>query len=129
MHIAGLGHKISFNMLWFLLNHRSLFDCVDFLLSKGFHPNSFIIGALLEPLHLNIRHLPDSTLQSLQDILTQRIAQHPGYLLEDSYVNLLRYIQQPFDKDLDGSFQKIKTLDQRRGIDSSKIFTDLYKLT
>ena len=128
-HIASLGHKISFNMLWFLLNHQSLFECVDFLRSKGFHQNSFIIGALLEPLHLNIRHLPDNTLQSLQSVLTERIAQRPGYLLEDSYINLLRYIQQPFDKDLYGSFEKIKAMDQRRGIDSRKIFTDLYKLT
>jgi hypothetical protein len=126
--IKQLDHKISFNMLWFLLNYKSLFDCVDFFRAQGFHPNSFVIGALLTPLHLNIRHLPNTVLKSLEAVLVDRIEQHPGYLLEDSYTNLLRYIQQPFDKTLEQSLTKIAKLDQRRGIDSKKIFKDLYKL-
>jgi hypothetical protein len=67
-------------------------------------------------------------LQFLKSKIQQRVADHPGYLLEDSYKNMLSYIQQPFEKDLAGSFKKIKTMDQRRNIDSSKIFTELYKL-
>jgi hypothetical protein len=60
--------------------------------------------------------------------LQSRINENPGYLLEDSYKNMLSYLDQPFEKDLAGSFDKIKTMDQRRNIDSSKIFTELYKL-
>jgi MoaA/NifB/PqqE/SkfB family radical SAM enzyme len=126
--IKQLDHKISFNMLWFLLNYRSVFDCVDYLKNLGFHNNSFVIGALLTPEHLNIRHLPEHVLQLLKSEIQQRINDHPGYLLEDSYKNMLSYIEQPFKKDLDGSFKQIKTMDQRRNIDSSKIFTELYKL-
>ena len=126
--IKQLDHKISFNMLWFLLNYRSVFDCVDYLKSLGFHNNSFVIGALLTPEYLNIRHLPESVLQLLKNEIQQRISNQPGYLLEDSYKNMLSYIEQPFEKDLVGSFEKIKTMDQRRRIDSSKIFTELYKL-
>jgi hypothetical protein len=127
-HIHSLDHKISFNMIWFLLNPLSIFDCVDWLKDQGFHNNSFVIGALLGPEYLNIRHLPDDMLQLLQTKLQDRIDQQPGYLLEDSYRNMLHYIQQSFDKDLEGSFEKIKQMDQRRGIDSSKIFTELYQL-
>lgn len=126
--IQNLDHKISFNMLYFLLNFRSLFDCVDHLRGRGFHANSFVIGALLDPLYLNIRHLPVPVLQSLERLLENRINERPGYLLENSYHNLLHYIRQPFDRDLLGSIQKIKTMDQRRGLDSGKIFTDLYEL-
>jgi MoaA/NifB/PqqE/SkfB family radical SAM enzyme len=126
--IKQLDHKISFNMLWFLLNYRSVFDCVDHLKSLGFHNNSFIIGALLTPEYLNIRHLPKNVLQLLKREIQQRISDRPGYLLEDSYKNMLSYIEQPFEKDLVRSFEKIKTMDQRRGVDSSKIFTELYKL-
>jgi MoaA/NifB/PqqE/SkfB family radical SAM enzyme len=126
--IQKLDHKISFNMLWFLLNFRSLFDCVDFFCDRGFHANSFVIGALLGPPYLNVRHLPQTVLESLATLLEARIMQSPGYLLEDSYRNLLHYIQQPFERDLAGSIQKLRILDQRRGLDSSKIFTDLYEL-
>lgn len=126
--VAGLGHKISFNMLYFLLNFRSLFDCVDYLRDKGFHANAFVIGALLSPLYLNVRHLPEIVLESMQTRLQDRINQRPGYLLEDSYCNLLHYIKQPFAADLALSIQKLQTMDQRRGLDSSQIFTDLYEL-
>jgi MoaA/NifB/PqqE/SkfB family radical SAM enzyme len=126
--IKQLDHKISFNMLWFLLNYESLFGCVDYLKNLGFHNNSFVIGALLDPEYLNVRHLPENVLNLLKTKLKSNINSAPGYLLEDSYRNLLSYIEQPFKNDLAGSFEKIKILDQRRNIDSSKIFTELYKL-
>ena len=126
-HIQTLDHKISFNMIWFVLNPWSIFDCVDWLKNQGFHNNSFVIGALLGPEYLNIRHLPDSVLKLLQENLKIRIAQQPGYLLEDSYRNMLHYIQQPFDKDLSATVEHIRRMDQRRGVDSTEIFTELYK--
>jgi sulfatase maturation enzyme AslB (radical SAM superfamily) len=131
--ITQLEHKISFNMLWFLLNYDSIFDCVDYLKQIGFHNNSFIIGALLGPEaqgpeYLNIRNLPENMLKLLENKLQDKISEAPGYLLEDSYRNMLNYIQTPFEKNLKRSFEKLWEMDQRRGLDSSKIFTDLYKL-
>ena len=126
--IRKLGHKISFNMLWFLLNYDSVFGCVAYLKDLGFHNNSFIIGALQTPSHLNIRHLPENVLNLLKLKLQLEINKNPGYLLEDSYRNMLHYITQPIEKNLTNSFEQIAVLDQRRGVDSSKIFKDLYKL-
>ena len=126
--IKKLDHKISFNMLWFLLNYDTVFGCVDYLKELGFHNNSFVIGALLSPEHLNIRHLPQNMLNLLKTKLDSKINEHPGYLLEDSYRNMLHYIDQPFEKNLQESFKKLSVMDQRRGVDSSKIFTELYKL-
>ena len=126
--IRKLDHKISFNMLWFLLNYDTVFECVDYLKRAGFNNNSFIIGALLEPDYLNIRHLPETVLNLLKLKLKSKINEQPGYLLEDSYRNMLHYIEQPIEQDLTGSFKKLAVMDQRRGVDSSKIFTELYKL-
>ena len=126
--IKQLNHKITFNMLWFLLNYSSIFECVNYLKELGFHNNSFVIGALLSPEYLNIRHLPDNVLQLLKLKLISEIENRPGYLLEDSYKNMLHYIGQPITKNLNESFNKLAVMDQRRGIDSSKIFTELYKL-
>jgi len=127
-HIKTLGHKISFNMLYFLLNYNSLFECIDFLKAMGFHNNSFVLGALLNPEYLNIRNLPNDVLQSLKQTLADRINQHPGFLLEDGYVNLLNYIATPYRADLDNAFKKLAEMDRRRNINGSKIFKDLYKL-
>ncbi len=129
--ITQLEHKISFNMLWFLLNYDSIFDCVDYLKQIGFHNNSFVIGALLGPEaqgpeYLNIRNLPENVLKLLEHKLQDKISESPGYLLEDSYRNMLNYIQTPFEKNLKRSFEKLWEMDQRRGVDSSKIFTELY---
>ena len=126
--IKGLDHKISFNMLYFLLNYQSMFTCVEYLKGLGFHNNSFIIGALLTPDYLNIRHLPKNQLQSIKEKLINLIKQKPGFLLEDSYKNLLSYITTPYEANLSNSFRQLALLDQRRGLDSSKIFTELYQL-
>ena len=127
--IKQLDHKISFNMLHFLLNYNSIFDCVDFLKAQGFHNNSFVIGALLQPDYLNIRHLPKDVLNSVKNKLQDRINQKPGYLLEDSYRNMLHYIDIPSEKNIKHSIDMLSKLDQRRGIDSRTIFKDFYKDT
>lgn len=125
--VKQLPHKISFNMLHFLLNYQSIFGCVEFLQSLGFHNNSFIIGALLGPEYLNIRHLPETVLNSVKNKLSEKIDQHPGYLLENSYQNMLFHLNQPMEKDLAGSFEQLKIMDARRNLDSREIFKDLYK--
>lgn len=125
--IKKFNHKISFNMLHFLLNYRSIFDCVDFLKNMGFHNNSFILGSLLQPDYLNIRHLPEIKLKYVKDILTNKINEKPGFLLENGYRNILQYVEQPAVKNLNESFKQLMLLDQRRGLDSTKIFKDLYK--
>jgi hypothetical protein len=115
-------------MLWFLLNHHSIFDCIDFFLDKGFHPNSFVAGALLTPLYLNIRQLPDSALDNLRGILDHRIASGPGYLLEDSLKNMRLYIDQNFEKTPTASITKLNEMDTRRKLDSRAVFPDLYQI-
>jgi sulfatase maturation enzyme AslB (radical SAM superfamily) len=127
--IRNLGHKISFNMLHFILNYQSIFGCVDYLSSMGFHNNSFIIGALLQPDYLNIRHLPDNTLNSVKATLEKRIAANPGFLLEDSYKNMLGYIQQPISKNFDESMRQLAKLDSRRNLNSRETFKNLYQET
>lgn len=125
--IKKLGHKITFNMLHFILNYKSIFDCVDFLKDMGFHNNGFVIGAMITPDYLNIRNLPESVLNSVKSELQYRIDQKPGYLLEDSYRNMLHYIDTPFEKNIKQSIDKLLEMDQRRGIDSKTTFKDLYK--
>lgn len=126
--IQPLGHKITFNMLWFILNYNSIFDCIDYFKDLKFHNNSFVIGALLTPSYLNIRHLPLEVMNELEFKLEEKLAENPGYLLEDSLRNMLHYMKIPMEKNLQDSFKQLNILDQRRRIDSTKVFKDLYKL-
>jgi len=127
MIIQKLDHKISFNMLHLVLNHLSIFDCIDYLKYIGFHNNSFVAGPLLTPKHLNILNLPETAINEVRTALKLRLSQKPGYLLENSYQNMLAYLDQPFDKNLSNTFKQLEIMDQRRGLDSKKIFKDLYR--
>ena len=126
--ISKFNHKISFNMLHFLLNYQSLFGCVDYLKNLGFHNNSFIIGALLTPEYLNIRHLPNNMLQSVESKLEDWINQKPGFLLENGLKNVLQYIKTPVEKNIDYCLGEIAKMDQRRNINSRAIFKEFYNL-
>jgi len=121
-------HKVTFNMLYFALNYKSLFECIDYFSDLGFHNNAFIVGALLMPGNLDIRHLPKNVLNSCKDELQTRISKNPGYLLEDGYKNLLNYIDQPFQSNIQVVRGFLETLDKRRNLNSQEIFKDLYKL-
>jgi thioredoxin-related protein len=92
----------------------------------GFHNNSFVIGALSQPTYFDIRHLPDVVLNDIVKQLKNRINQGPKYLLENSYKNILDYVQKPMNKDIKNSFTMIKNLDTRRNLNSREIFPDLY---
>ena len=126
--IQKLKHKISFNMLHFLLNYDSIFDCIEFLQGRGFHNNSFVVGALTEPDHLNIRHLPNRGLDSVKERLENLISQKPGFLLENGLKNVLQYIQSPMEKNIDYCLMEIAKMDQRRNLNSRTVFTELYNL-
>ena len=125
--ITTLDHKISFNMLWFVLNYRSIFDCVDFLKDRGYHNNSFVIGPILGPNWLDVRNLPDDILDDINIALQSRLDQNPGYLLEESYKNMMRHARLPFTKELASTFKNLNEMDQRRGLDSKTIFPEVYE--
>ena len=127
-HIQTLDHKVSFNMLFFILNYKSVFDCVDYLKSIGFHDNSFIIGPLYKPEYLNIRHLPDNIKQEVVNILEERIGKNTGFYLQNSLENCLKYLTQSnFHVNIDTVRHSIQKLDKRRNLNSREIFPKLYR--
>jgi MoaA/NifB/PqqE/SkfB family radical SAM enzyme len=126
--IRQLNHKISFNMLHFVLNYMSLFDCVDYLKDIGFHDNSFIIGPLYRPNHYNLLNLPTRLVDQVKNTLEARLNQAPIGYLKNSYENLLAYYSTtPWKKDLASFLTKTKVQDTRRNVDFKKIFVKLWE--
>lgn len=121
------NHKISFNMLYFVLNHRSIFDTIDYFQKSGFHNNSFVAGPMYTPTELNILNYDNGILNQLHKILKDKINDAPGFLLQNSYENLLNYLEQPFDKNVKATYNMLDILDKRRSLNSKKIFTTVYE--
>jgi len=126
--IRKLDHKINFNMLHFILNYDSLFDTVSYFKGKGFHDNSFVIGPLYKPPHLNLLNLPkhmvDEVKVKIKNLLN---AGTEGYL-KNSYENLLAYYNNTeWQKDITRFIQETKIRDTRRGTDCGKVFPNLFE--
>jgi organic radical activating enzyme len=126
-YIRQLKHKISFNMLHFILNHMSVFDCVDYLKRIGFHDNSFIVGPLYGPEYYNLLNLPEWMVQRVERTLQQRLNDGAQGYLKNSYENLLTYFRSTdWRKDIKTFFEKTKIQDARRNVDSKRIFKKLF---
>ena len=115
-------------MLHFILNYDSIFECVDYFKSKGFHDNSFVIGPLYEPEYYNLLNLPEYMVGRVKAKLKNKLNEKPQGYLKNSYENLLDYFSNtPWEKNISMFFEKTKTQDNRRNVDSSKIFKKLFK--
>ena len=126
--VRTLDHKVSFNMLHHLLNFRSIFVCISFLQNLNFHNNSFIVGPLTNPFYLNIRQLPNNMLDLVKSDIQLWLNKKPGFLLENSLKNMLQYINTPAEKNIKQCLTLIHEMDQRRGVNSKKIFKEFYEL-
>ena len=126
--ISKLDHKISFNMLHFILNFKSIHGCVDFLKAKGFHDNSFIIGPITGfPLHLNTLNLPEKMVNDVVKTLQDKLNGNPQGYLKNSYENLIKYYTTTkFPKNLKSFYYNLGKMDQRRNKNSRLIFHDLF---
>lgn len=120
---------INFNFVWCILNSHSIFDCIDFLTKElNYHENTIIVNPLEVPAWLNVNNLPDHVLDDLADQIKKKIEQsNPNYGLNNSLVLMLNFIDKSYIKDLNSTFVELKKIDLRRNIDSTKIFSELYK--
>ena len=126
--VRTYDHKIGFNMLFFILNYHSIFDTVAYFQKMGFHNQNFVIGPIEDPLPLNIRCLNKSLQQDVITQLKYEIQKSPGYLLQNSYENILKYMQQDYDQSLYSLSMTQKflaTLDERRNTSYQQTFPHL----
>jgi sulfatase maturation enzyme AslB (radical SAM superfamily) len=119
--------KINFNLVWCVLSGSGIFDCIDYLQSKGFHENTFIVNPLGGPLHWHVSNLDDVVLGDIREkIKNKLLGVNPKYSLYKSLSLMLNYIDEPHTKIIDMTIQELKKIDQRRNLDSTKIFKEVY---
>ena len=127
-HIATLGHKITFNMLYFILNYKEIYNAVEYLQKLGFHNNSFVIGPLYKPQHLNVLNLPEAELEKCKDELQTRIDQRPGFLYQNSLENILAYLTDTkFYANIQATKDGLRKMDLRRNTDYTNVSPEIYE--
>ena len=120
---------INFNLVWFILNYKSIFDCVDFLIDLGFHENTFIIIPLETPDYLNVLNLPEDKIFELKDIIRTKLQKYnSSFALHNSLSLMLNTLEKSYSKNMYqlGSF--LDQIDQRRQLNSRKLFPDLHSM-
>jgi hypothetical protein len=114
-------------MLYFILNHRQIFHTVEHFRHMGFHDNSFIIGPLYQPTALNVMNLPTRVLDECLELLKDNREKSEGFLT-NSYDNIIKYIEETaWTKRPEESLRHLKEIDNRRGVESSKLFPHTYE--
>jgi radical SAM protein with 4Fe4S-binding SPASM domain len=120
--------KINFNSTWCILTAHGVLDCIDFLQNLGFHENTFIVNPLDNPRYWHVGNLPEILLVQLRDkIMSKLNSSNSKYSLYNSLTLMLNYISTPIEKNIKETFDELTKIDSRRKLDSSKIFTELYK--
>ena len=120
--IKNLGHKISFNMLWLVLNPFSIFETIDYF-RKEYEENAFIIGPITSPSALDIRNCNNFVLDNIRSLLINRMVRsNKKYLLHNSYENMFKHIQIPFTKKPKQTINFLDKLDSRRHLKYKNIF-------
>lgn len=120
---------INFNLVWCILNHESIFNCIDLLLDMGFHENAFIVNPLEFPRELHILHLPEYKIQHIKTILQNKLNHYNSdYSLHNSMNLMFNFLNQSFEKDFASLFKFLREIDQRRKLDSQNIFPNLYSM-
>lgn len=127
-YISTLGHKITFNMLYFVLNYKSIFKTVQFLQKLGFHNNSFVIGPVFTPETLNVLNLPADEIENCKEALRKEIDTKPGFLYQNSLENILSYLTDTkFCANIEATKEKLKNMDLRRNTDYTNAFPELHE--
>jgi len=125
-HIKKLDHKITFNMLYFILNYKSIFSTVGFFKEMGFHENSFVIGPLYTPEYLNVLNLPKNILEKLKNKFRNEIETSNHYL-KNSYENILKYLSNTsWTPNIENFYTQTKILDLRRNQSVQDVFPKLF---
>ena len=125
------GHNIVFNMVYCALNAKTIFSTIDYLATFGFQKVHFSIsyvnnGHKTGRYPLDPRYLPKTYIQETLEV----IRNYPPVTEWEGFGTKLKLLENYLTTDIADHqmtlFQYLEELDQRRGLDSAKIFPDIY---
>jgi MoaA/NifB/PqqE/SkfB family radical SAM enzyme len=122
------NHNITINMVYTILNSKSIFDCIDLLKEHDFTINVQYVygftGYWLDP-----NHLPEDEIVELQGLIQEKMIHSTDDQIKNVYQTLLNGFKvKQITPKLGNVFKHLKQLDIDRNLDSQHVFPELYKL-
>ena len=126
--IKILPHKITFNMTWNILCAFNVLDFIDDMQKHGFHPNSFVMNYVIDPISQNISNLNENQKNKLITIIEkkQKNVDNKFYLYK-VYKEMINLLKEPLINHHKELYNNLMELDKQRNLDSKKIFPELYE--
>jgi sulfatase maturation enzyme AslB (radical SAM superfamily) len=128
-HLTKLSDNINFNLTWSIVGAIEIFDCIDYLLAQGYNENMFVVNVLESPSCLDVNNLSAEFRDKISDLIKNRLAKSdPSLWLHKSLSTMYNCLQRPtVQSDPRATLDYIRQIDQRRGLDFSKIFPEIYR--
>jgi MoaA/NifB/PqqE/SkfB family radical SAM enzyme len=126
------GHKIVFNMVYCALNAKTIFSAIDYMVSLGFPKHDFAInyidgGTNNGRYPFDPRHLPKKYIQEVIEVIDN----YPPDTTWEMFNTKLKLIKNYLNTSISGHrltlFEALEEFDKRRGLDSRKVFPDIYE--
>ena len=125
--IRMLPHKITFNMTWNILCVESIFDFIDDMLKNNFHPNSFVMNFVHEPIEYHPNNLSESHRQKVLDVLEIRKQNtDKKFYLWKVYNEMSNILKEPLLYHQKKLYNMLMRYDKQRNLESRNIFPELY---
>jgi len=119
------GHDITFNMVYTILNYKSIFDCINLLKNNGFVSFTITYVSGKAGYWLDPRHLPTEQLEDIKNFLKLKIDTGTE---KNTYQTLLNKINEEYKPNINTVLERLKKFDSDRKLNSQYVFPDLYKL-
>ena len=116
-------------MTWNVLCATNILEFIDDMLDMGFHPNSFVMNFVSNPMFFhpgNLQGKPRETLiNDIQDRLTKT---DPKFYLYKVYQEMINLLNEPvLDQYAKALYNNLNMIDKQRNLTSSEIFPELYE--
>ena len=125
--IKILPHKITFNMTWNILCAFNVLEFIDDMQKHGFHPNSFVMNYVTDPIFQNISNLTENQKNKLITIIEKRQKNvDDKFFLYKVYEEMINLLKEPLINHHKELYNNLMKLDKQRNLNSKKIFPELY---
>lgn len=117
-------NKISFNLVYFCLNSKTIFEFISWLKDKGINEEGINIQWISNNPYWDPRHLSKKFQNEIFEIMDQFPA---GPVLRNSIDNIKIKFQPGFKEKNQTPLAMLKHFDNLRNLDSQKIFPEIYQ--